>query len=114
VRSFGGGVLRPNVVPGCNKTIGGSAISRLNKWFNTSCFTFPGQFAFGNQPRVDANLKSQGIDNYDFSLMKSTKVTERATVQFRAEFFNLFNRVQFAPPVTQNDSATFGADYRAG
>ena len=44
---FSGGTLRPNVVPGCNKAISGSAQSRLNEWFSTSCFTFPGDFAFG-------------------------------------------------------------------
>ena len=29
-------------------------------------------------------------------------------MQFRAEFFNIFNRVQFAPPVTQQGSSNFG------
>ena len=106
---FGGGTLRPNVVPGCNKTISGSAQSRLNEWFNTSCFTFPGNFAFGDEPRVDPNLTSDGVKNYDFAVMKSTNILgERANVQFRAEFFNLFNRVQFAPPDTQQGSEDFG------
>ena len=105
---FGGGALRPNVVPGCKKQISGSAESRLNEWFNTSCFTYPGDYAFGNEPRVDANLTSAGVNNYDFAVMKSTSLGERANVQFRAEFFNIFNRVQFAPPVTQLGSSNFG------
>jgi len=106
---FGGGTLRPNVVPGCDKKISGSARSRLNEWFNTSCFTFPGNYAFGNESRVDPTLTSQGINNYDFAAMKSTNLWgERANVQFRAEFFNIFNRVQFAPPVTQQGSSNFG------
>ncbi len=105
---FGGGALRPNVVAGCNKKISGSAESRLNGWFNTTCFTFPGDYAFGDELRVDANLTSDGVNNYDFAVMKSTNLSERASVQFRAEFFNVFNRVQFAPPVGQQGSSNFG------
>ena len=71
---FGGGALRPNVVTGCKKKISGSAESRLNEWFNTSCFTYPGDYAFGNEPRVDANLTSDGVNNYDFAVMKSTNI----------------------------------------
>ena len=105
---FGGGTLRPNVLPGCEKKIPGSAVNRLNGWFNTSCFAFPGNYAFGNEPRVDANITSEGVDNYDFAAMKSTNISgERINVQFRAEFFNIFNRVQFAPPVSQHGSSNF-------
>jgi hypothetical protein len=106
---FGAGTLRPNVAAGCNKKISGSAESRLNEWFNTSCFTFPGNYAFGNEPRVDPELTSEGVNNYDFAATKSTNLWgERANVQFRAEFFNIFDRVQFAPPVTQQGSSNFG------
>jgi len=106
---FGGGALRPNVVAGCHRKISGSAESRLNEWFNPSCFTFPGNYAFGNEPRVDGSLISEGVKSYDFAAMKSTNLWgERANVQFRAEFFNIFNRVQFAPPVGQQGSSNFG------
>jgi len=106
---FGGGTLRPNVVPGCDKKISGTAVSRLNRWFNTPCFTFPGNYTFGNEPRADANITSEGIENYDFAAMKSTNISgERINLQFRAEFFNIFNRVQFAPPVNQQGSSNFG------
>ena len=47
----------------------------------------------------------------DFSLVKDTSVTERVSVQFRAEAFNLFNRVQFGPPgqiFTANSNSAFG------
>ncbi|MGB9431768.1 MAG: TonB-dependent receptor [Candidatus Acidiferrum sp.] len=106
---FGGGALRPNVVAGCHKKISGSATSGLNEWFNTSCFTFPGDYSFGNEARVDPTLTSEGINNYDCAAMKSINLWgERANMQFRAEFFNIFNRVQFAPPVTQQGSSNFG------
>jgi hypothetical protein len=106
---FGGGTLRPNVIAGCKKKISGSAQSRLGEWFNTSCFAYPGNYTFGNEPRVDASLTSDGVSNYDFAAVKATQFAgERANMQFRAEFFNIFNRVQFAPPVNQQGSSNFG------
>jgi hypothetical protein len=96
--TFGAGTTRPNVVAGCDKTIDGSAQSRLSEWFNVACFSQPGAFAFGSQGRTDPNLRTAGIRNYDFSLVKRTQITERVGLDFNAEFFNIFNRVQFAPP----------------
>ncbi len=45
---FGSGFIRPNLVPGCQRRIQGSAQSRVREYFNTACFTQPGQFSFGN------------------------------------------------------------------
>jgi hypothetical protein len=104
----GAGVTRPNYVGGCNPVINGSATSRLAQWFNTSCYTVAPPFAFGNEPKVSPVLRAQGIDNFDFSLVKKTAITERINAQFRAEFFNLFNIVQFAPPGEQLGASTFG------
>lgn len=104
----GAGVSRPNYVAGCNKSTPGSAQARLNAWFNTSCFVQPGPWEFGNEPRVDSDLPEPGIANYDFAISKATPITERFNLSFRAEFFNIFNRVQFSPPGTQPGSATFG------
>ena len=49
-----------------------------------------------------------GIANYDFSLFKDTNLTERFRLQFRTEFFNIFNRVQFGPPGETLGNAQFG------
>jgi len=105
--SFGGG-SRPNVVGGCEKSLDGSAQSRLNKWFNTSCFTAPPAFAFGNESRTDPKLRGHGIANWDFALFKNTTVTERVGLEFRTEFFNLFNRVQFGNPNLAVGNPSFG------
>jgi hypothetical protein len=116
--NFGAGLLRPNVVPGCNKLIGGSNLSRANAggWFNTSCFAYPtsasdptGLVTFGNEPRADPDIRADGIKNFDFSLQKSTVLHESANLEFRAEFFNFFNRVQFSPPVSTLGASNFGA-----
>jgi hypothetical protein len=38
------------------------------------------------------------LDNWDFSLVKTTKINERVSVQFRAEFFNILNHPHFVNP----------------
>jgi hypothetical protein len=98
---FGGG-SRPNFVPGCNPNTVGSSASQRAEWFTTSCFTAPADFTFGDEPRVDPRLRSQGIENFDFSIFKRTRFgsNERFGLEFRTEFFNIFNKTQFAPPNT--------------
>src|SRR5207244_3774863 len=105
--TFGGGMPRPNIVPGCRIEIEGRAEDRLNKWFNTACFTAPPSFGFGNAPRT-MNIRAMGINNFDFALAKNTSITERVRFQFRAEAFNAFNRVQFNHPGTVFGISTFG------
>ncbi len=96
---------RPNVVAGCNPKTSGPATSRLTDWFNVSCYSVPTAYTLGNESATDPVLRGQGIDNFDFSLSKNTAITERFNLQFRAEVFNLFNRVQFGLPNTQLTTA---------
>jgi len=55
-------------------------------------------------------LRASGVNNWDFSLFKRTRFgpDEKLGLEFRTEFFNLFNRTQFAPPNTSVGSSTFG------
>jgi hypothetical protein len=105
---FYGGVTRPNVVSGCSKSISGSVQSRLNQYFNTACFSQPGSFAFGTESRTDPNLRAPGVANWDAALRKSTQITEQVRLQFRAEVFNLANRVQFSAPGIVLGTSQFG------
>jgi hypothetical protein len=93
--------LRPDAVSGCDPKIDGSVQSRLNKYFDPSCFSVPGRYHFGNESRTDSRLRGPGINNWDITLAKNTKLTEQTALEFRAEMFNAFNRVQFGPPNTQ-------------
>ncbi len=95
---FGAGPIRPNVVPGCNKNVSGTQQSKAAQWFNPACFTLPGPFAFGNERRVDSNIRSAGAANFDLSANKGFPVYDRITAKFSVEAFNLFNRAQFGPP----------------
>lgn len=69
------------------------------RWFDTSCFAVPAQFTFGNAGRNI--LEQDGIKNVDFALMKNiplSMIGESHYLQFRAEFFNVFNNVNFGLP----------------
>jgi Carboxypeptidase regulatory-like domain len=110
-QQFGAGTPRPNVTPGCKTSMPGNAVARQHGWFNTSCFTQPSNYGFGNERRSDASLRTQGIANWDAALFKKTAISERLNLQFRAEAFNLFNRVQFGQPNTvccSSSNASFG------
>jgi hypothetical protein len=102
---------RPNAIGDCNKQTSGSAQSRLNNWFNVACFTVPAAYTLGNESASDPVLRSHGTANYDVSLAKKTDITERFKLEFRAEVFNLFNRVQFGLP---NTSVTTAANPTTG
>jgi len=49
-----------------------------------------------------------GINNWDFSVLKRTKVTEAQEIEFRAEYFNFFNHAQFNNPSGNVGSVNFG------
>ena len=49
-----------------------------------------------------------GLQNYNFAGAKKFQVTEGIGVQFRAEFFNLFNHTNFANPTSNQSSGNFG------
>jgi len=111
VDSFGNGGARPNQVSGCQKTVSGNAISKLHGWWNPACYTNSDPFTWGNEPRLDSTIIGPGIANWDLSVVKKFAITAdgRVNFQFRAEFYNLFNRVQFGPP-----NGTFDASSEIG
>ncbi len=63
-------------------------------------------FTFGNFGRN--TLRGPGINNWDLSITKKTKIGESREVEFRAEFFNAFNHTQFLRVDDAGGSATFG------
>jgi hypothetical protein len=93
--------IRPNRVAGCDPVKTGPAQDRLSAWFNTACFSQPGQYELGNESRTDPALRAHGVNNFDFTASKMTAITEKVKIQFKAEFFNIFNRVQFQVTNTQ-------------
>jgi hypothetical protein len=107
LNAYNSGGQRPNVVPGCTSA---SFQSTINEYFNTACFTQPAPFTFGDESRNDPVLRAPGQANWDFSAFKSFALSPegKARLQFRAEFFNIFNRVQFGYPGQSLGASNFG------
>ena len=84
----------------------GSAPQTRQQWLNPLEFTVPTPYTFGNERRND--LIGPGYLNVDFNARKDFKI-ERFTTQFKAEFFNLFNRTQLGSPNNNVQSSAFGS-----
>jgi len=86
----------------------GNVADRLNAYFDTSAFVVPTPDTadFGTLGRNIIRGPKQ--INTDLSIIKSIPVTESQRAEFRAEFFNLFNNVNFANPVNVVSSGNFG------
>ncbi|MGA7927549.1 MAG: TonB-dependent receptor [Candidatus Sulfotelmatobacter sp.] len=110
--NLGVGNIRPDVVPGCDKKAGGRGVVSFPGspalWFNTACFTAPPDFGPGTEARVDPTLRGPGINNFDFAIFKRTNIGERLGIEFRTEFFNLFNHPYFGMPSENLGNGTFG------
>ena len=60
----------------------------------------PPDYGPGTEARVDSSLRGPGINNFDFAIFKKTYIGETMNVEFRTEFFNLFNHPYFNMPAT--------------
>ncbi len=108
---LGPGIIRPAYIAGCNKNAPGSPHStpRVNAWFNQACFVQPGNFSFGNEPRVDSQMKSEGGVNFDVAATKNFDIIERVKMQFTGQIFDIFNHAQFAEPNLTVGGGNFGS-----
>ena len=75
-------------------------------WINRDAFK-PRKGLVGSVPRNLIELPA--TNNWNVSFMKRTNLTERVKVQFRGEFFNLFNHPNFRTLVTDFSASNFGA-----
>ena len=81
---------------------------QVSRWFDTSAFTQPAAFTYGNVSRTLPDVRGPGLTNVDISLMKNTAIRERLSLQFRAEYFNVLNHPNFWQPNTAFGSQQFG------
>jgi hypothetical protein len=102
--SYSDGV-RPNVVGDPNFSGSRTRVQQLAEWFNTSAFAAPAPYTFGYAGRTFG--VAPGLFSLDASLLKDYS-WERYTLQIRVEALNFTNHANFAPPNTQQGSATFG------
>jgi hypothetical protein len=99
----GNNAIRPNQV--CS---GKLSDPTPGKWFDTDCFAPPPSGQLGTANR--SPLYGPGFVNTDFSVVKQFPLLPERGVnlEFRAEFFNLFNHPQFFQPDSDLASGTFG------
>ena len=93
------GDTRNPVRPYVNPAFTGPVIlGNPNEWFNPAAFLAPppGSGFYGDLGRN--TLIGPGLATWDLSLMKDTRLSERLSVQFRAEAYNLLNRANFTTP----------------
>jgi hypothetical protein len=95
---------RPNLVPGVSLTPPGG--HRLGQWINPAAFALVSGSGYGDAPRNIA--RGPGLWQADFGLAKRILLSERMQMQFRSEFFNIFNRAQYGLPLADISTNTFG------
>ncbi len=80
--------------------------STPSKWFNTAAFAVPPPYTFGNLGRNA--LLGPGFLSWDFGVYKNIPIQENIRLQFRSEFFNAFNNVNFGGPAGILGNLDFG------
>lgn len=91
------GDSRNPVRPSWNPAFSGPVtLGGPNQYFNPNAFEVPPNGTYGNVGR-DV-LTGPGLTTVDFSALKNTAITERVSLQFRAEFFNILNHTNFNTP----------------
>ena len=108
------GDSRNPIRPSLNPNFTGQLIpGGTRNYFNTDAFLPPLAGTYGNAPRNF--LVGPGISETDFSLVKKLLLTERLNLQFRTEFFDIFNHTNLnTPNPVVFTSATSGPSPTAG
>jgi hypothetical protein len=84
-------------VPNWNPDFKGPVVlGTVDHWFNPKAFSLPIPGTFGNVSR--GSIRGPGLVNFDTSLFKKFRISERLNLQLRAEAFNLFNHSNFFYP----------------
>jgi hypothetical protein len=92
---------RPNLVGDPN-----AGPKTVDEWFNKAAFAMPEQYTFGNAGAFITN--ADGIVSIDMAFAKRFPIHREHGLEFRTEFFNLPNTVNFSDPVGAMNNANFG------
>jgi hypothetical protein len=93
--------VRPDINPNFHGSVytSGSTSQRAAKYFDPNAFIAPAGGVAGVVGNLGRDtLTGPGYADWDLSLLKSTQLTERARLQFRAEFFNVLNHTNLQLP----------------
>ena len=94
--------IRVNAVPGISPNVSNP---NALEWFNPAAFALQ-TTPYGTVGRD--TVWGPGIRQWDLGFAKNFALSERRYFQFRGELFNAFNNVNYAPPISTDDSAGFG------
>jgi hypothetical protein len=90
---------RVNVIPGVPETNKDHFNPFTTPFWNPAAFSQPAPLTFGDEGRSLSAARSFGARDEDFTLGKKTRIFgEKAVVDFKADFFNIFNRHVFGGP----------------
>jgi len=111
---------RSDLVSGVPLYLDGYGASNTHNYINRAAFADPCDARglrrpcgiFGNLGSF--NFNNPGLVIYDMSVFKNIKLAERTNLQFRTEFFNIFNHASFSGPNSTVTSATFAQITAAG
>jgi hypothetical protein len=109
-----GSFQRPNLVAGQDPKTSGGTEERLNGWFNPAAWSVAAPFTFGNAPRTDTRARTPFKKNWDIAFQKNQRLSERFTLQLRAEIINAFNDPNFLGPATRFGRSDFGKITQVG
>ncbi len=107
--SFSAGALRADVLRNPNLDSGQRSVAR---WFDTSAFAQPAAYQFGNEGV--GLLRGPGVVNFDVSLLRNFRITERVRFELRGEFFNALNHTNLNLPGRVFGGPGFGVISAAG
>ncbi len=98
------GTLRPDRVPGVSvRPQGGRTVAR---WINPAAFAAPAAGTFGNSGRD--SVVGPGTWQVDNGVAKTFHLSERSQLEFRSEFYNVFNHPQLGQPAATFNPASVG------
>ena len=106
VANQGGGTQTPTLV---GELLPSGFKQTREQWFNADALE-ERPFTIGNLGRNV--IRADGFQNFDFGILKRTNFTENLALEFRTEFFNLFNKTNFAAPDGNFRSGNFGSILR--
>jgi Carboxypeptidase regulatory-like domain/TonB-dependent Receptor Plug Domain len=100
--------IDPSVISPRPDHVSGQSVNgpkTAQQWFNKAAWSVA-KGHFGNSGR--GVVIGPGFNNWDLAAIKNTKISERLSTQFRAEFFNAFNHTSFLGVSTNVNSSLFG------
>ena len=120
--------VRADIVPGVPQTVSSHGLDVINgtPYLNPAAFADPpvsplspeNSFIsrFGNSPGFLPHTRGPGHSSEDFGIVKNTHITERTSLQFRADMFNVFNRTGRGDPDTNlaDGPGSFGVIFDPG